>query len=255
MGNQRRYLIALCFIASVLPLDGRAQALQASPITVEFLASESASDVTLQNPGDQPLFGQVRILRWDQVNGDDELNPTNDLIASPPIVEIAPRANQLIRLVRVKSSSPATEQYYRLIVDELPQPDAAPMSGVKIRLRYSLPVFIEPAGPVGQASLAWHLARSGQGWILRVDNNGNRRAQIAATELVSGQSKAYEISKGLLGYVLANRSRQWRISLPADADIQSNARIRTRVGLLSVEAPISVEASDKATHAAALRVR
>ncbi len=208
---------------------------------VEIQAGENASGLTLRNPDDQPLYGQVRLFRWDQADGNDTLTPTQDIVASPPIVEIAPRTSQLVRLVRITTAPPTTEQSYRMVVDELPRPNLTPTTGITIRLRYSLPVFIEPAGAMGQPSLSWHLIHTDQGWIMRVDNTGTRRAQIAAIELVNQNAKVYEINKGLLGYALAGRGRQWQISLPPQADLSGVVKVRAAINSLHTEAVVTVE--------------
>lgn len=241
----RRYLPPLLVAAglwlSIWPLGAPAATLQISPVMVDLQADESASGVTLRNPGDSPLYGQVRVFRWDQVNGEDTLTPTQDLIASPPLIQIAAQTDQLIRLVRVTPGPVVTEQSFRILIDELPQPDTAPTNGVTIRLRYSVPVFIEPAGAVGQPGLSWSLVRTAQGWVMRVVNTGTRRAQIAAVQLVSGTGNAYVINKGLLGYALAGRAGQWQVPLSPNVDLGGVVRVRASVNSLPVEAVVTVE--------------
>lgn len=241
MAGLRHCLATLLLIIGTVASVAHAATLQISPVMVELQSTENASGITLRNPGDQALYGQVRVFRWDQANGDDTLTPTQDLIASPPLIQIAAQADQLVRLVRAIPAPVAREQSFRLLIDELPQPDATPTNGVTIRLRYSVPVFVEPAGVVGQASLSWHLIQSGQGWVMRVDNTGTRHAQIAAVELVDGAGKTYKINRGLLGYALAGCARQWQVALPPEADLGGKVKVRAAVNSLPVEAAVNVE--------------
>ena len=222
-------------------LVAHAATLQISPVMVDLQSSESATGIALRNPGDSALYGQVRVFRWDQSNGDDTLTPTQELMASPPLVRIAAQADQLVRLVRPTASPVTVEQSYRVLIDELPPPDSSPTNGVTIRLRYSVPIFVEPAGAAGQPKLSWHLARGGNGWVLRVDNTGTKRAQIAAVELVDGAGKAYEINKGLLGYALAGRTGQWQVPLAPDANVNGTVKVRATVNSLPAEAVATVE--------------
>lgn len=245
MDKLRRSLFVLLLAAGLSPLDGMAGMLQVSTVMLELGGGESASSITLSNPGDQPLYGQVRLFRWDQVDGDDKLAPTQSLVASPQIIEVAPHASQLVRIVRIDTPSVTAEQSYRMIVDEIPQPTDLPHSGVMIRLRYALPVFVEPAGAAGQPDLSWHLVHASQGWMLRVDNIGKRRAQIAAIELVNGDSQAYEINKGLLGYALAGSSRQWPLSLPPKADFRGAVKVHAAINSARTEAAVSVEQAER----------
>jgi fimbrial chaperone protein len=238
----RHRLVILWLICSAAVSSAHAAALQISPVMVYLQFNENASTMTLHNSGNEPLYGQVRIFQWDQANGDDLLTPTQDMIASPPLLQIAAQTDQLIRLVRTAPSSSVTvEQSFRLLIDEIPPPDESLMSGVNIRLRYSVPLFVEPAGAVAQPNLSWHLAHDGNKWILRVDNSGKRHAQIAAVALIASPDKTYEITKGLLGYALTGRGREWQVNLPADADLRGTVKVRASVNSAPVEAVVEVE--------------
>jgi len=221
-------------------LTAQAATLQISPVMVDLQSNESATGITLRNPGDRPLYGQVRVFRWDQSSREDTLTPTQELVASPPLIQIGAQADQLVRLVRTSPAPVTAEQSYRILIDELPSPDAAPTGGVMIRLRYSVPVFVEPAGKAPQPVLSWHLVRTDNGWVLRVDNGGQKRAQIAAVQLVDSAGKVYEINKGLLGYALAGSARQWPVPLPAEADMRGAVRVRAAVNSLPSEAAVTV---------------
>ncbi|MFM0738887.1 fimbria/pilus periplasmic chaperone [Paraburkholderia xenovorans] len=227
--------------SALLAPHAHAATLQISPVMVDMQADANATGITLKNPGEKPLFGQVRVFRWDQANDDDTLTPTQDLVASPPLIQIAGHAEQLVRLVRTNPAPSAAEQGYRVLIDELPEPDAAPTSGVTIRLRYSVPVFVEPASDIGQPKLAWHLSRSEQSWLLRVVNTGKKRAQIAAVELVDKAGNTYLINKGLLGYALAGRERHWPVTLPDSAAQNGPLKVRAAVNSLPAEAVVSVD--------------
>jgi fimbrial chaperone protein len=162
-------------------LPAQAATLQISPVMVDMSADANATGITLKNPGEKPLFGQVRVFRWDQADGEDMLTPTQDLVASPPLIQIAAHADQLVRLVRTTPAPTAAEQGYRVLIDELPEPDAAPTSGVTIRLRYSVPVFVEPAVDTGQPRLSWHLSRACRPRCRRAASSAERRATDART--------------------------------------------------------------------------
>jgi len=237
MASIRRYGGVLF---ALLTCTAQAATLQISPVMVDLQSNESATGITLRNPGDKPLYGQVRIFRWDQVNRDDALTPTQELVASPPLIQISAQSDQLVRLVRTSPAPVGTEQSYRILIDELPAPDTAPADGVTIRLRYSVPVFVEPAGKATVPALSWSLAHDAKGWVLRVDNTGARRAQIAAVQLVDSAGKLHEINKGLLGYALAGRARQWSVPLPADADLRGAVTVRAAVNSLPLEAVVTV---------------
>ena len=189
--------------------------LQISPVSISFQPGQNAAGIQLQNNGDTPLYGQVRVYAWDQRDGIDALTPTTQLVASPPIIEIAGKSSQTIRLVR-RAGTPATpgsaEQTYRILIDELPRGD--PQQGnVAIRLQYSVPAFVLPSDTQAAPQLEWSTFQRAGAWHLRARNTGALHAQIGATSVNVGGRNAV-LSKGLLGYALPGRAREW--PLPAD---------------------------------------
>ena len=86
---------------------------------------------------------QVRIVRWKQEGGFERYSAQQDVVASPPIVTIAAGSKQLIRLIKQGTVPVGVEQAYRIIVDEIPQPDnkAEPAIGLKLQMRYSIPLL------------------------------------------------------------------------------------------------------------------
>jgi fimbrial chaperone protein len=242
MDALRGYIKGFAYVVSaLLPMAACSATLQISPVTVELQPDENAFGITLRNPGDHPIYGQVRVFRWDQVHGQDSLSATQDLVASPPLIQIAAHSDQLIRLVRVAPATTTAEQSYRLLIDELPQPGAAPTNGVTIRLRYSVPVFVEPPSGPNQPQLSWHLSRDSQGWEMRVENTGTRRAQLAAVQLVNGDGESFVLSKGLFGYALAGRAGQWSVPLPPQQAINGSVKVKANVNSLPVEAAVAVD--------------
>lgn len=91
---------------------------------------------------------QVRIVRWQQENGFERYTAQQDVVASPPIVTIGTGNKQLIRLIRQGTIPKGVEQAYRIIVDEIPQPDvkASPAIGLRLQMRYSIPLFVYGQG-------------------------------------------------------------------------------------------------------------
>ena len=203
--------------------------LQISPVTLNLRAPQSAAGINLQNLGDQPMYGQVRVFAWEQRDGDEVLAPTQELVASPPIVEIAANSRQTIRLVRAQGGPVAQEKTYRVLIDEVGRDDDPGRSGVDIRLRYSVPVFVLPAGAPGKEILDWQVFREQGAWMLRIKNSGNVHAQIGAMTFTNQAGKVFVISKGLFGYVLAARMRVWRLPVAGEAELDGPLSIAANV--------------------------
>ncbi|VVE31071.1 P pilus assembly protein chaperone PapD-like protein [Pandoraea horticolens] len=202
------FVALLAFYAT----DGNGATLQVSPVIVNILPTQPATTLTLGNSGGLPIHGQLRLYAWTQRNGDNVLTPTEALIASPPIVRIEPGERQIVRLVHVAQKPEHHERSYRLLVDELPSADAAVTDGVSIRLRYSLPVFVQARD--AQAPSLHFDVRVAQGEV-EVRNDGERHAQIGATRVLDASGRSVELARGLLGYVLAGQTRRFPLRWPA----------------------------------------
>ena len=209
--------------------------LQISPVSISFQPGQNAAGIQLQNNGDTPLYGQVRVYAWDQRDGVDALSPTTQLVASPPVIEIAANSTQTIRLVRRPGAQGAAgaggaEQTYRILIDELPRGDSQ-QGNIAIRLQYSVPAFVLPADGQAAPRLEWSTFQRDGKWHLRAHNGGTLHAQIGATSVRVGE-RTVELSKGLLGYALPGRAREW--PLPADvvagmpAPLAVQAMVNTR---------------------------
>lgn len=203
--------------------------LQISPVTLNLRAAQNAAGINLQNLGDQAIYGQVRVFAWDQRDGEEVLAPTQELVASPPIVEIAANSRQTIRLVRAQAGPVAQEKTYRVLIDEISREGDAGRSGVDIRLRYSVPVFVLPAAAPGKEVLDWQVFRERGEWMLRIKNSGNIHAQIGAMTLTNQAGKEFAVSKGLFGYVLAERMRVWRLPVAREAELDGPLSIAVNV--------------------------
>jgi fimbrial chaperone protein len=88
--------------------------------------------------------------------------------------------------------------------------------------------------------LAWRLVQGPQGYVLRADNAGTRRAQIAAVSLFDEAGHHWDVTRGLLGYALARQSRQWSVPVPADAKFGGQLKVRATVNTLPLEDTVSI---------------
>lgn len=219
---------AALLLLLAVSIHSRAGSLQVAPILLEFAPTQNSQTLWLANTGQHPLRAQIRVQQWTQVDGQDVLQPSDALLASPPLVEIAAGHSQLVRLVQAAASNTAGELAFRLIVDELPGGADTMGSGLQFLLRYSVPVFVLPPGaipqlersgarPVTDAQLLqgqWRM--EGRNATLTLQNNGKQRIRISQLSWVTPSGPAVDISPGLLGYVLAGSRMRWTLPLPAD---------------------------------------
>jgi fimbrial chaperone protein len=200
-------LTALQFGATATAM---ASSFSATPMNVEIHAPGSTSTVTIKNDGDQALTTQIRVFRWSQVNGVEKLEPTTDVVASPPMGNVAAKSEQVIRLVRVSKKLVDAEESYRVFVDEVPDLARRKSGQVGIAVRYSIPAFIIPPA-AASSQVSWALERAGDVTAIVATNTGGRRVKVSALTLKDSAGKAVSFGEGLNGYVLARSSMRWVI--------------------------------------------
>lgn len=200
---------ALC-CAALLPTIANAASLQVSPVLVEIGANEPATTMFLRNTGTELIGAQVRVMKWSQKDGADILEPTRDVVASPPILKINPGGEQTIRLIRASKQPIVSEESYRILVNELPGSGNAQANSVNLLLQYSIPVFLNAAGTT-RPQLSWRAQRDGENVKLIVYNSGTRREKLR--ELIVSLQDGHKVidKSGLVGYVLARSSMEWSI--------------------------------------------
>jgi fimbrial chaperone protein len=179
-----------------------------APITIEVQAPGAAATLQLRNVGTSPLNAQTRVFRWVQVNGQEKLEPTDEVVASPPIASVAPKADYTVRLVRVTKQPVSSGESYRLFVDELPEHTARSNRAVNLVLRYSIPVFFYSPDAT-EPRVAWSVEQRGGHLFVSAVNGGDRHVRISALKLQDGNGAAVSFGNGLTGYVLGHSTMRW----------------------------------------------
>ena len=209
-----RFVARFLFAGAVLlaaQVASRAGTLQVEPVLIDVTAPGAASTVTLRNEGTAPINVQIRLFRWSQVDGKENLEPTDDVVASPPAVTMAPKTNYVARIVRVTKRPISGEESYRVLIDQLPAPTQQHGNAVNLLVRYSIPVFFG-ASERRDPAVAWTVAVSGNKVKVTAHNNGERRIRIAALNIRDAKGKTVSFGKGLVGYVLGKSSVDWTVS-------------------------------------------
>ncbi len=239
----RSWIAALLLASTAAVFSGEALAssLQISPVNIEVPAPGAASKVTITNSGDESVNAQVRLFKWVQKNGKDELVETRDVIASPPAIKMGAGKKSVIRVVRVSKTPATTEESYRLIVDEVPKPPKPGQAGVGFAIRYSIPVFFSKPGE--DTDLNWKASVSNGKIVVTAANTGGRRVRLANLKVVGGSGKDVSFGSGLSGYVLGQSSRMW-IAKSKSIKPGSSIKIVAQSDNGSIEATAQVQAAN-----------
>jgi len=195
------------------------------PIDPFLTADKKATELWIENQGANATTMQVRIVRWQQEGGHERYQQQQDVVASPPILRIDRGGKQLIRLIKQADVPQGKEQAYRIIIDEIPQPTdtSKPQIGLKLQMRYSIPLFVYGQGMPVETEGANHVLVDGRNlsWskttldgkpAIEVRNRDLVHVRLSQVSVRQGGSER-EVAPGLLGYVLPGQSRSW--PLPA----------------------------------------
>lgn len=190
------------------------------PIDPVIADKERATALWLENPGSSPIQFQIRIFAWRQADFAEHLTPQTEIVATPPIVRIAPGQKQLVRLTKAAALPLQSERAYRVIIDELPTVTEQVQTGARIqfRMRYAVPLFSYGAGfsSPGTATSSAVVPRlnctivtsDGQRFV-EIRNIGTGHARLVDANFSNDRAP---LARGLLGYVLAGSSMRWPLS-------------------------------------------
>lgn len=235
-----------CVFSLMLALGGTVGQAQGAatillwPIDPWLSADTKATELWVQNQGNSATTMQVRIVRWKQENGLERYTAQQEVVASPPIVTIGKGSKQLIRLIKQGNVPVGVEQAYRIIVDEIPQPQdkETPQMGLKLQMRYSIPLFVYGQGIetikegahhalVEPRDLSWRVVRENGQPALQVRNQGDVHVRLSQVTLQQGGQNR-TLADGLLGYVLPGSARSWPLPSGVGQPGQLRAQINAR---------------------------
>src|SRR5919198_4838314 len=159
-----------------------------TPVRIYMRPQDRAVAVTITNEADTPVLLQADLYTWSQKpDGTDETALTEDLILSPPIIKLAAKGRQVVRLARLKPADASRQLTYRMILREVPEA-AAPKDKIQvaIALALSMPVFITPAPAKREVDCN---AMGVQGGTLSVAcmNKGSAYAQVREILVKQGE--------------------------------------------------------------------
>ena len=198
-------------VALALVSPALAGAVRIQPVTLDLPAPTSTGTLTLRNEGRQPMTVQTRIFSWTQDGGDtDVLQPTKDVVVSPPSVTLRPGSDYVLRVVRTTKMAVTGQETYRVLVDELPDPARMQSGRVSLLIRQSIPVFFT-APEATRAQVSWSVSLSHGKLVLKAENTGMQRLKLTDLAVRTADGTVISQQGGLAGYVLGGSSRTWQL--------------------------------------------
>jgi fimbrial chaperone protein len=186
-----------------------------APVRIELQGAQRTAVLTVHNDDAAPLLIQVSALSWTQPGGEEDYGPTHELLATPPVFTLPPKADQIVRVALRREPDPARELAYRVLLAEVPSAPAKDFTGLQVALRLSLPVFVKAAMAPATAALNWRAQWQPDGTLsLTATNGGKAHLQVSDFNLQfagSGASAHGSASR----YVLPGSTVSWKLTPPA----------------------------------------
>jgi len=122
-----------------------------SPVVLELSEQQDKEVVRVTNSGDVAKSFEVNAVAWSQSDKEREIYAeTDELLAVPPLFTLQPGQTQVVRIGLMRRADQSAELAYRVFFTELAPPEIEEQttSGINMRLRFGIPVFVAPLAPI-----------------------------------------------------------------------------------------------------------
>ena len=231
--NNKGSLYRLAVIVVCSFFTSTVMAVIISPVKVELSPDHSVVTITVTNDADLPLILQNQVLAWTQVNGEDHLEESTDLLVAPAIAEIKPRGIQIFRVTQRRPTVAVTERAYRLILDDISTAQHQPqVNGVNFVISHRLPVFVAGTGKIGAKPQLVQCLNVTEQNCVRLENDGDQYVQVRNI-WVSGKNWQENLGSG--SRILAGAWKQWTFTMPPVSAGRLTITAETSVGQVRIE--------------------
>lgn len=199
----------------------QAASLSVNPVLITLDSSDAIAAMTVSNQGEDDVVMQASIYAWSIRDNEEHYEPTNALIVSPPVFQLAAGKSQIVRIGLSDTEPKAVEQSFRVFLEQAPATpgDAAATTiadkgpqAVQMMLRLGFPVFVKAVEP-STNQLVWRAKRLANGRLqVEAENQGNAHNKISHLALIN--KKQTLASSEQLSYILPGSSRHWVLDVP-----------------------------------------
>ncbi len=223
MSTLLRRTVSMFLLAALVANGCHAAGLSISPLRLDFNAQRSISAITVTNTSRETVTFEAEALPWPQEVPDQS---TRDVIVNPPVATLAPGAQRTLRVGLVKRLGAEQERSYRVYITELVAPRAAEASGLGVRLRLGVPVFVAAASP-HELPMQWSARSEGKVLSLTATNPGNVHQRVAGVS-VQRDGRQFVATQSS-SYVLPGRSTVFQVD-GFEARPGEHLELRVRIG-------------------------
>lgn len=211
MTRHLHYLIA-AVLALVQPL-GQAGEFSVSPIRVTLSGAARSQLLAITNIGNEPARFLVRSAGW-TVNdaGAAELSADDSLSVFPASFTVPAKGTQNIR-VGTDQKQGDTEKTWRIVLEQLPDPNAAGNAGTTINVLsvLSVPVFMPPLSSRKAFTVNWQSVKGNSASVL-LANDGNAHELVSSVSVTALRGTETAAQAKLEGwYLLPGKKRAFNL--------------------------------------------
>lgn len=199
---------ALAALGSLALGAAEAGTLKVSPIKV-FLPTDGKSEVIrVRNPDQTPALVQVQAVEWSKAEDLDQAAHADEILAVPPIFEMGPNSEQVIRLAHRNGKSAVVEKAYRLLITEVPE--EVDSDGIAFAVRLNMPLFVTPKGAVPDPEWRFQVTPSGEAELI-LTNRGSAHLMVKSLELHGAGYGKPIFETDQFVYALAGKEQRWSL--------------------------------------------
>lgn len=212
-----------------------ALAVTISPVKVELSPAHPVVAITVVNDADVSLTLQNQVLAWTQVNGEDHLEESTELLVAPAIAEIEAGGTQVFRVTLRHPTASVSERAYRLVLDDVSAIERHAQTGaVNFVFSHRLPVFVAGTGTLGPKPRLGTCPNSSEQGCFRLRNDGDHYVQVLSL-VVGGTNWQQDLGAG--NRILPGAWRQWTVASPPASAGRLTVTVETLDGRMSLELP------------------
>ena len=194
--NARKAAVFAAFLFLLGTSAAALASVNVSPVLLEMSDSRDRDVVRVTNSSGAAKSFEVNAVAWSQSGQEREIySETDELLAVPPLFTLQPGQTQVVRIGLMRPADATTELAYRVFFTELAPPETSDdTSGVNMRLRFGIPVFVAPTAPAQSAVELVKSATAGNQTAVQLRNNGNVRVKVIEIRYLASPDSAPEVT-------------------------------------------------------------
>ena len=208
----RKALPTLLLVAAAAACQ--AGSIQLTPVRVNLSNAAKVAVLTVHNTGSEESVMQVTLNKWMLEGQAYTYQQSQDLVVTPVTFRLAAGAQQIVRIGLTGNPPVEREGAYRLLVEEVPPPATATVTGTRMVVRHDLPVFVSPL-QAPKAALDVSVLCNAKGAALKLTNIGNVHVQLRSVAVLNPLANEVLWNAENFDYLLPDAHRSWELALKA----------------------------------------